>query len=197
LTAVNKSANIVGLGLIGGSIASGLVERGWSVHGSDLDSAVVVEAKDLGLIMDSVLDPDAVISIVATPVSTIPNSVSELLAGTRGAVTDVGSVKASVMGEVNDPRFVGGHPMAGSELSGLAGVDPHLFVGAVWVLTPGTHTSDETFEVVASVVRDLGAEVVTTLPSVLDLETALALARLDNKCGDLITRDGAREDALL
>lgn len=157
---MNKSANIVGLGLIGGSIASGLAERGWSVHGIDIDSAIVAEAQNLGLIMDSVLDPDAVISIVATPVSTIPKSVAELLEHTKGAVTDVGSVKASVMGQVDDPRFVGGHPMAGSELSGLAGVDPQLFAGAVWVLTPGTHTSDGTFEVVASVVRDLGAEVV-------------------------------------
>lgn len=161
---MNKSANIIGLGLIGGSIASGLVERGWTVHGLDLDSAVSVEAKKLGLITDSVLDQNAAISIVATPVSSIPKSVSELLEQTLGAVTDVGSVKANVTKEVADPRFVGGHPMAGSELSGLAGVDPHLFAGAVWVLTPGPRTSDATFEVVASMVRDLGAEVVVLDP---------------------------------
>lgn len=154
----------MGLGLIGGSIASGLVERGWTVHGLDLDDAVSAEARNMGLIVDSEIDPNATISIVATPVSSIPQNVLELLQKTTGAVTDVGSVKASVMGLVEDPRFIGGHPMAGSELSGLAGIDPMLFAGAVWVLTPGSHASDDTFEAVASMVRDLGAEVVVLDP---------------------------------
>ena len=60
---------------------------------------------------------------------------------------------------VDDPRFVGGHPMAGSEQLGVDGARDDLFEGAVWTLTPVAHTSDEAFETVRSVVGSLGAEV--------------------------------------
>jgi prephenate dehydrogenase len=73
-------------------------------------------------------------------------------------------VKAGVAREISDPRFVGGHPMAGSELEGLDGADPELFVGAVWVLTPTTSTSDTAFATVAAIVSDLGAEVIGLEP---------------------------------
>ena len=86
------------------------------------------------------------------------------LAETSGLVTDVGSVKAPVTNAVDDPRFVGGHPMAGSELEGLDGADGAMFSGAVWVLTPVAATADTTFSGVASVIADLGAEVVALAP---------------------------------
>ena len=60
----------------------------------------------------------------------------------------------------DDPRFIGGHPMAGSELVGLAGADASLFEGAVWVLTPSENTPDANFAHVAQVVKELGAEFV-------------------------------------
>ena len=82
------------------------------------------------------------------------------LAQTKGIVSDVGGVKASVVDAVRNPRFVGGHPMAGSELAGLDGADETLFEGAVWVLTPSVESSDETFEKLAKVITSLGAEIV-------------------------------------
>lgn len=170
---MKPSANVIGLGLIGGSVAGGLSERGWVVHGVDSSPEVCIEAVASGLIADCVIDPQARISVIATPVSSIPAEAQRMLATTLGAVTDVGSVKASVMRSVNDARFVGGHPMAGSELSGLAGVDSRLFDGAVWVLTPNQHTSDDTFEKVASMARDLGAEVVVLEPERHDEVVAL------------------------
>ena len=66
-------------------------------------------------------------------------------------VTDVGSVKAPVVAAVEAarpdlaPRFVGGHPMAGSEQEGLDGASADLFVGATWVLTPTARTDPEAF----------------------------------------------------
>jgi prephenate dehydrogenase len=69
-------------------------------------------------------------------------------------------VKGAVTAAVDDPRFVGGHPMAGSELEGLSGADGNMFQGAVWVLTPTPSTSDATFATVAAVVAELGADVV-------------------------------------
>jgi prephenate dehydrogenase len=73
-------------------------------------------------------------------------------------------VKAAVCADIDDPRFVGGHPMAGSELEGLDGADPQMFTGAVWVLTPTATTEDEAFSVVAAVVSEMGAEVVGLAP---------------------------------
>ena len=173
MTVVNRSANVVGLGLIGGSVASGLKARGWMVHGSDLDPEVTREALTLGVISDDVLDEAASVTVIATPVSQVSAQVQTMLSQVSGVVTDVGSVKSNVIEEIHDPRFIGGHPMAGSELSGLAGVDPDLFVGAAWVLTPHQDTSDSAFETVASMARDLGAEIVVLDPRRHDEVVAL------------------------
>jgi prephenate dehydrogenase len=97
---------------------------------------------------------------VATPVLAVAERVKRALAETSGLVTDVGSVKGGITAAVDDARFVGGHPMAGSELDGFDGADASLFEGAVWVLTPTATTADSTFSQVAAVVAELGADVV-------------------------------------
>ncbi len=155
-----RRAAVSGLGLIGGSIALGLTERGWVVSGTDRDPARVQRALDMGIIAVEGLDPEAEITFVATPVLSLAEQAMVALAATRGVVTDVGSVKAGVVDAIDDPRFVGGHPMAGSELEGLDGADGSMFAGAVWVLTPSATTADTTFSTVAAVVAELGAEVV-------------------------------------
>ncbi|MFM8267819.1 MAG: prephenate dehydrogenase [Ilumatobacteraceae bacterium] len=155
-----RSANVDGLGLIGGSIARALTDRGWLVTGDDADPQRVADALDRRIIAAAGLDVDAEITFVAVPVLAVADRVRRALANTGGIVTDVGSVKASIVADVDDPRFVGGHPMAGSELEGLDGADPTLFDGAVWVLTPTPVTADSTFSAVASIVGELGAEVV-------------------------------------
>jgi prephenate dehydrogenase len=158
------SANVIGLGLIGGSLAGALAKRGWAVHGHDQNVDVSRRALEMDLIVDTELDPDAVITFVATPVTSIPDIVRATLQRTTGVVTDAGSVKAPVCEGVEDPRFIGGHPMAGSELHGLDGSDPDLFEGATWVLTPSIATGDETFRVTAEIIKSLGAEVMVLEP---------------------------------
>jgi prephenate dehydrogenase len=86
--------------------------------------------------------------------------VQRALKETSGLVTDVGSVKGAIVAAIDDPRFVAGHPMAGSELVGLDGADGSMFEGAVWVLTPSPTTPDASFAAVAAVVAELGADVV-------------------------------------
>lgn len=159
-----KRANIIGLGLIGGSIGLGLRERGWHVTGDDNDSARINEALKLAVIDVGGLDAAADVTFVATPVLTISDQVRRALDATTGIVTDVGSVKGVIARNIEDERFVGGHPMAGSELDGLSGSDASMFSGAVWVLTPTPSTSDKTFASVASIVVDLGADVVALHP---------------------------------
>jgi prephenate dehydrogenase len=159
-----RRANVIGLGLIGGSVALALSARGWTVSGEDQDPARVDAARRRGVIRTSGLDPEATVTFVATPVSSIPDAVRRALAGTTGVVSDVGSVKGPIAAAVADPRFCAGHPMAGSELDGLDGADAALFEGAVWVLTPTAETADTTFAAVARIVSDLGAEVVALPP---------------------------------
>ena len=159
-----RSANIVGLGLIGGSIGLALRERGWYVYGEDHSQARVDRALELGVIDAQHLYREADVTFVATPVLTIADQVRFSLSETTGVVTDVGSVKGAIVASIDDPRFVGGHPMAGSELEGLDGADASMFTGAVWVLTPISTTADTTFATMASIVGELGADVVALTP---------------------------------
>jgi prephenate dehydrogenase len=159
-----RVANVIGLGLIGGSLALALTTRGWRVHGEDRDPTRVADAEQRGAVAATGLDPDAAVTFVATPVSSIADAAKQALAATGGLVTDVGSVKAPITAAVADARFCGGHPMAGSELEGLDGADAELFEGAVWVLTPTADTADSTFAAIARIVSDLGAEVVALPP---------------------------------
>ena len=160
-----RTANVVGLGLIGGSIALALRERGWDVCGSDLDDGVSRRAQDEGIISEIGIAQEADITIVAVPVTASVDVVRQMLETTSGVVTDVGSVKAPICEAIHDKRFIGGHPMAGSELEGLDGADPHMFDGAIWVLTPDLEADDENFSVVASLVREVGSEVVALSPT--------------------------------
>ena len=168
-----RRAAIVGTGLIGGSIGLALRARGWHVTGTDRDPARAARGVDLGALDAVGDDPAAEITFVATPVASIAETARRALKDGTGVVTDVGGVKAGVVSEVGHPRFVGGHPMAGSEQEGVDGADPALFEGATWVLTPTLDTDAEAYTTVRSVVRELGADVVALPPDRHDALVAL------------------------
>jgi prephenate dehydrogenase len=157
---VPRRAQIVGTGLIGGSIGLALRARGWHVTGRDRDADRAARALELGALDAVGDDPEAEITFVATPVG----AVADEAAKAPGVVTDVGSVKAPVVAAVDRPSFVGGHPMAGSEQEGVDGADADLFRGAVWVLTPVAGTDPSAHSLVRSVVSSLGADVVELPP---------------------------------
>ena len=159
-----RSANVLGLGLIGGSICLALRRAGYTVHGDDSVAGRAADAVARGIADTEGLDPSAEITFVATPVNDVPLSVERALRETTGWVTDVGSVKSVAAEHSIDPRFVPGHPMAGSELHGLDGADAAMFEGAVWVLTPTPASSDDAFSAVAETVNKFGAEVVALQP---------------------------------
>lgn len=154
---------MVGTGLIGASIGLALRARGWHVTGDDADPEVAAAARDRGALDAVGDDPAAEVTFVATPVGAVAEVAGRALAN-GGVVTDVGSVKAPVVAAVGDARFVGGHPMAGSEQDGVAGADPSLFSGAVWVLTPVAGTDPAAHALVRTVITSLGAEVVELAP---------------------------------
>jgi prephenate dehydrogenase len=157
-------AVVVGTGLIGGSIGMRLRQLGWHVTGRDRDTDAAARALKLGALDAVGDDPEATITFVATPVHAIAGEARRALGAGPGLVTDVGGVKASVVEAVADARFVGGHPMAGSEQEGVDGASPDLFEGATWVLTPTDGTDAAAYTQVRQIVGTLGAEVVTLPP---------------------------------
>lgn len=169
----DRAAQVVGLGLIGGSVGAALRERGWRVTGRDADDATEELALSMGVIDAIGIDPDSELAVVAVPASHTAAVVRDLLSATTAVVTDVAGVKSSIVAEVSDPRFVGGHPMAGSEQEGVASADPAMFSGAAWILTPTRDTDPAAQALVHSTVVDLGADVVTMSPDAHDQVVAM------------------------
>lgn len=161
---VARRASVIGTGLIGGSIGLALRARGWHVTGMDADEQVVADALRIGALDAIGIDPESTITFVATPVGAVPDAAATALAATAGVVTDVGGIKASVVEAVDDERFVGGHPMAGSEQLGVSGAHADLFEGAVWVLTPDVNTSPTAYALARSVISELGADALALSP---------------------------------
>jgi prephenate dehydrogenase len=156
-------AQVVGTGLIGGSLGLALRRRGWTVSGVDQDEARAVRAVEIGALDRSGFDAAADIVFIATPAGAVVAAARRALAG-RAVVTDVAGVKEAIVGALPHPRFVGGHPMAGSEQVGVDGADADLFVGATWVLTPTEQTDPDAYALVAGVAGQLGATAVALPP---------------------------------
>jgi prephenate dehydrogenase len=169
---------VVGVGLIGGSIGLAARERlDARVRGYDPRDGVLVAALERGVLTDacgSVADAvqDADVAFVAAPVGVLPDTVAAVLAaaGEDCVVTDVGSTKRSVVAAVDDPRFIGGHPLAGAETAGVEHARGDLFEGATWYLTPTARTGGMLYERLHRLLLELGAR-----PSALDPETHDAL----------------------
>jgi len=194
----SRRAAIVGTGLIGGSIGLALRRAGWYVTGSDRDERGVARALDLGA-LDAVGQDDAAeITFVATPVSAVADAAGRAL-DAGSVVTDVGSVKAPIVAALAHPRFVGGHPMAGSEQEGVEGADAELFAGATWVLTPTQATDPAAYALVRSVVSSLGADVVAIPPDRHDRLVAVVshVPHLTAAALMGLAADGAEENATL
>lgn len=164
---------IVGVGLIGGSVGLAARSRlGAHVIGHDLDAAGLDAAlragaiDEAGSLADAVAGADVV--LVCAPVGQIAPMALAVLdhAGPGTVVTDVGSAKRQVVDAVADERFIGGHPLAGAETSGIGGARADLFDGAPWYLTPRPGTSGVLFERLTRFVAGLGAR-----PQAIDAAT--------------------------
>lgn len=192
-------AVVIGTGLIGGSIALGLRAQGWHVSGLDRDLAVLTAALDQGVIDAIGDDPLASIIFICVPAAEVTRIAAHVLATHQEViVTDVAGVKASIVDSLDDPRFIGGHPMAGSEQLGLSGARSDLFVGATWVVTPGPNTSPDRYSHLVSVIRDLGALALSLTATDHDRLVALVshlphlvAASLMNEASDAAESDAA------
>ena len=157
---------VIGVGLIGGSIGLAARERlGARVRGYDTAQGVLDAARERGAIDDACADiPQAVEEVdtvfVAAPVGALGEAVDAALAGSGEScvVTDVGSTKRAILAGREDPRFVGGHPLAGAETSGVEHARGDLFEGATWYLTPTPTTSGMLYERLHRTIAGLGAQ---------------------------------------
>lgn len=170
-----KHVAIVGLGLIGGSIARGIYRAGFRgrlvgavEHAEDIQHALT-----LGLVDDcydeiapAVVDADLV--IVAVPPAALETALADIAthAPSTAVITDTGSSKQSVvdiarrvLGEQSH-RFVPGHPIAGTEDSGLAAGFAGLFYERRVILTPAADTRAEALDTVVALWKTLGASVI-------------------------------------
>ena len=160
-----RRAQIIGTGLIGGSIGLALRRQGWLVTGRDTDSRRTDRALALGALDAVGDDPQAEVTFVATPAGAVVGEARLVLKAGARLVTDVAGIKEPITDALGDyPAFVGGHPMAGSEQEGVEGADAALFEGATWVLTPTEHTDPDAYALLQTVVSSFGADVVAVPP---------------------------------
>ena len=181
---------IVGLGLIGGSVARRLAPAhevvGWDADAATRELAMQAELRVAGSIEAAAAGAD--VAIVATPLGAADTVLTTLSTSDCRVVTDVGSVKAPVLVAARAAglggRFVGGHPMAGTERSGFAAADPALLDGAAWVLCVEEDTDVSAWLTVATLLTGAGCRVVpcpaathdATLARVSGLPHLLAVA---------------------
>ncbi len=173
MTKNTRRAQIIGTGLIGGSIALALRSRGWHVTGRDVDARRSERALELG-VLDAVGSDDAAeLAFVAVPASALEDEIHNALSETKGIVTDTGSVKTAVASNIDNPRFIPGHPMAGSEQEGVEGANQAIFEGAVWVLTPTSGSDDLGLRDLQTILASMGCDVVTMTPERHDALVAI------------------------
>src|SRR5438445_1905652 len=148
---------------MGASVALAARARGDDVAGWDPDPGNLAAAVDRGAVaaahsLEEAVD-EAELVVVAAPIAQLPSAVAGVLAASGEAtVTDVGSTKSSVVeAAAGSPRFVGGHPICGSETRGPENASAGLFEGATWFLTPVAHTDPARHRTVHGFVSDLGA----------------------------------------
>ena len=174
-----NTVGIIGLGLIGGSLARRLAERGIRVVAWNHRPHPYAQAEADGIFCKSTLaelmdaEPDVV--VLCNPLRAMPAMLDSLaplmVEHPRTTITDVGSVKGMVREQVEAAGlgecYVGAHPMAGNELSGWQAADPHLYDDALWAVTVDSATNYQRFlDVAALITKGVGNRLI-----VLDDET--------------------------
>jgi prephenate dehydrogenase len=205
-----ETAAVIGLGLVGGSLARDLAERGVRVRAYDADAEHLASALTEGVIHEAldatlagIVGADVV--VIAVPVDAALDVLSRIVpfAASTRLITDVGSTKARIVaraGEVGmGERFVGSHPMAGGHRSGWDASRTGLFDGAPVYLCPAPGADEATHALADAFWRELGARPICVdadrhdrqlawtshLPHVVSTALALVLAQSGVGRGDL------------
>lgn len=167
--------SIVGTGLIGTSVALACTRAGLEVLLSDASPDHLRTATGLGAGRVAGPQDRPQLIVVAVPPDHLAGAIAEALR-TGAVVTDVGSVKTAPLAELagleGRERYVGGHPMAGSERSGPLAASASLFEGRPWALTPSSDADSRAVQVVRDLIELCGASAVALSPEEHDLAVA-------------------------
>lgn len=165
-----KSVAVIGLGLIGGSLALELKKRTWAtIYGIDKNPAHLEKARELGIIYESsdlsvVSQVDVV--IIAIPVDVLPDLAAKVLdqVGENTLVIDVGSTKAGICDHLRDHKrranFVAAHPIAGTEYSGPEAAIYDLFQGKINIICEPEKSDKQMIEKACALFETIGMETI-------------------------------------
>lgn len=202
---------VLGVGLIGGSVALAARRGGTDavrVTGWDPSPEAVRAALDRGVLDAAVGDIAQLagqgvdICVVASPLAALAPTVTAALTacaddtatgeheGAGAVVTDVGSTKLPLTQAIGSPSFIGGHPLAGAETSGVAHARADLFDGATWYLTPAPDSSGVLFERLRRFVASLGATPVAIDPGAHD-DLMAAVSHLPHVLANVMVQQAA------
>ncbi len=172
-----KEICIIGLGLIGGSFALNLKLKGFNgkITAIDINPEAIEKGLDSEIIDDGSIKHSiaerADLIVIATPVGVYEDVIKQLLPfiSSKTIVTDLGSVKGSLVFKCEQllegkAPFVGGHPIAGTEKSGVENVVENLFQGAKFIVTPTPNTDPNALEKIKNLWEKLGSEVIEMDP---------------------------------
>ncbi len=174
---------LVGVGLIGGSLGMALKTRrlahqviGVERSEDRLHTALSFGAIDFGTTSLAEAAADADIVVLCTTVGHILKVLPEVLAAAKSyaVVTDVGSTKGAIVRRAGEAAaFVGGHPMAGSEQTGVEAATPLLFEEATWAITPSEASSQHAVQTVQRLAQSVGATTLLLAPDAHDAMLAV------------------------
>jgi prephenate dehydrogenase len=184
---MKTTISVIGLGLIGGSLAAAFKQQSgeYEVVGYNRNPEAVSEALKQGIIdraAESIEDAagSADVIFIAVPVKKIPEHALRAARSAKpGAIiTDVGSTKAYIVEEV-EPKmpegvyFIGGHPMAGSERTGVKAANPAIFKNAPYLLTPTSKTDMNAYQKLHTMLTSIGSNVLAVDPGKHDRAVAV------------------------
>lgn len=179
-----NSISVIGLGLIGGSLAKAFRRKSGDlkIYAVDSDAPSLRLAEKEGVIdtgftgcCTEIFDSDVI--FICTPIGKAINFISGLSGKVKEdcIITDVASTKGEICRYIENmeqpPVFIGGHPMAGTEKSGYSNSFAHLFENAYYVMTPVSTSTDRAISTLEALLADIGAIPIIVSPDQHDLVT--------------------------
>lgn len=168
---------IVSLGLIGGSLFKALIQSNNQIYVVTRNLETIEKVEQQATLVSNNMDilSECEIVFVASPINKTLEILDELenIVAKNCIVLDCASVKEFVMKKQRPYKFIGSHPMAGTENSGYDSSFKELFQGAKWVLTPSSNVHCEDVEKVETIIYSLGAEPIIADPKEHDMAVAL------------------------
>ena len=161
----NIKIGISGLGLIGGSIFKALVNKGFTqifAHSQNTETISKIKAIGFNADKDISILKECDVIFVCSPISATINSVKSMHKTNQNAIIlDTASLKADILEEIEkieNCKFIGSHPMAGTENSGFDAAFGDLFIGAKWILTPSKYAVQNDIELIKEIINTIGAK---------------------------------------